>query len=103
VTSSTSKPHLVVDTGWPELKGEDGNDYLVIEMPNWFDLSLDMLINSDRTTKAKQEKIGAFLRWFAIKGFYAEAITAHFLHQRIDSLDASWPAALVDQSCDRCR
>ena len=58
------------------IRGEDNNDYLVIEVSDWFDLSLDMLINPGRTTKATQEKIGAFLRWFAIKGFYAEAITA---------------------------
>ena len=58
------------------IRGEDNNDYIVIEVSDWFDLSLDMLINPGRTTKATQEKIGAFLRWFAIKGFYAEAITA---------------------------
>lgn len=58
------------------LKGEDNNDYLVIEVSDWFDLSLDMLINPGRATKATQEKIGAFLRWFAIKGFYAEAFVA---------------------------
>ncbi len=58
------------------ITGEDNNDYLVIEVSDWFDLSLDMLINPGRTTKATQEKIGTFLRWFAIKGFYAEAITA---------------------------
>jgi len=80
VAGSGDKRHLKAPSGneyrVAGIRGEDNNDYLVIEVSDWFDMSLDMLINPGRTTKATQEKIGVFLRWFAIKGFYAEAITA---------------------------
>jgi hypothetical protein len=59
-----------------EIQGSDGNVYKVIEVSDWFDLSMDILLNPGKIRKASREKIGAFLRWFAIKGFYAEANVA---------------------------
>jgi hypothetical protein len=58
------------------ITGQDNNDYLVIEVSDWFDLCLDLLINPGRLPKSSQSRIGEFLRWFAVKGFYAEANVA---------------------------
>jgi len=59
-----------------QIRGADGNDYKVIEVADWFDLSMDILLNPGKIRKPARENIGAFLRWFAIKGFYAEANVA---------------------------
>ena len=59
-----------------ELLGEDHNTYKVIEVSLWFDLALDTLINPGQTRKPTKENIGAFIGWFAIKGFYAETFAA---------------------------
>ncbi len=58
-----------------EISGLDGNDYSVIEATDWFELVVDLLVNPGKTGKGLKEKLGAFLRWFAVKGFYAEAYT----------------------------
>lgn len=58
------------------LLGDDNNSYKVIEASDWFDLSMDILLNPGQTRKPTRERIGAFLRWFAIKGFYAESFVA---------------------------
>lgn len=58
------------------LLGNDNNNYKVIEASDWFDLSMDILLNPGQTRKPTRERIGAFLRWFAIKGFYAESFVA---------------------------
>jgi hypothetical protein len=59
-----------------QISATDGNEYKVIEVSDWFDLSMDILLNPGKMRKPTREKIGAFLRWFAIKGFYAEASVA---------------------------
>ncbi|MBE9064732.1 hypothetical protein [cf. Phormidesmis sp. LEGE 11477] len=59
-----------------QIRATDGNDYKVIEVADWFDLSMDILLNPGKIRKPARENIGAFLRWFAIKGFYAEANVA---------------------------
>lgn len=58
------------------LLGSDSNSYKVIEVSEWFDLAMDILLSPGQFRKPTKEKIGAFLRWFAIKGFYAEAFVA---------------------------
>jgi hypothetical protein len=58
-----------------EILGTDNNPYNVIEATDWFELVVDLLVNPGRTGKGLKEKFGAFLRWFAVKGFYAEAYT----------------------------
>ena len=58
------------------LLGTDNNNYKVIEVSEWFDLAMDILLSPGQFRKPTKEKIGAFLRWFAIKGFYAEANVA---------------------------
>ena len=59
-----------------ELLGEDNNTYKVIEVSLWFELALDTLINPGQTRKPTKENIGAFVGWFAVKGFYAETFAA---------------------------
>jgi hypothetical protein len=54
----------------------DGNEYSVIEVSDWFNLAIDLLINPGRTGKPLKTRLGGFLNWFAIKGFYAEAYVA---------------------------
>lgn len=56
-----------------EIKGLDNNDYKVIEAADWIDLVVDVLKKPGKVTKATQNKLLDFLRWFAIKGFYAES------------------------------
>lgn len=56
--------------------GIDGNIYSVIEATDWFELAVDLLVNPGRTGKGLKQKLGDFLRWFAVKGFYAEAYVA---------------------------
>ena len=58
------------------LLGSDKNNYKVIEVSEWFDLAMDILLSPGQLRKPTKEKIGAFIRWFAIKGFYAEANVA---------------------------
>jgi hypothetical protein len=73
-----------------ELLGIDGNGYSVIEATDWFELAVDLLVNPGQTGKREgkgqgkspkagktlREKLGDFLLWFAVKGFYAEAYVA---------------------------
>jgi hypothetical protein len=54
----------------------DGNDYKVIEASDWADLCFDILENPGRTSKGLKSKIITFLKWFTVKGFYAEAYVA---------------------------
>lgn len=72
-----------------KLLGSDGNDYRVLEASEWFELAVDLLVEPGQTgkkkgtqearvqaSKALREKLGEFIRWFAVKGFYAEAYVA---------------------------
>ena len=59
-----------------EIKGEDNNNYTVVEATDWFDLAFDVLKNPGRTGKGVKTKLLDFVRWFAIKGFYAEVYVA---------------------------
>jgi hypothetical protein len=54
----------------------DGNSYSVIEASDWFGLAIDLLVNPGRTAKGLRAKLGGFIEWFAVKGFYAEAYVA---------------------------
>ena len=58
------------------IRGSDYNDYKVIEVSDWFELSLDLLLNPGKTRKPTRANITEFVRWFAVKGFYAEAFSA---------------------------
>lgn len=66
----SSKSFRVLD-----IKGQDENNYTVIEISDWFNLIFDLLENPGRTSKALKPKLLAFLKWFAIKGFYADVYT----------------------------
>lgn len=54
----------------------DGNTYSVIEASDWFSIAVDLLVNPGRTGKGLRAKLGEFISWFAVKGFYAEAYVA---------------------------
>lgn len=56
--------------------GTDGNNYSVVEATDWFEVAFDVLEKPGRVSKGVKSKLLAFLRWFAIKGFYAEAYVA---------------------------
>lgn len=80
VRSSEGDHSLVLPSGKAlrvrEIQGTDGNLYNVIEASDWFALALDLLINPGRTGKGLRAKLGSFIEWFAVKGFYAEAFVA---------------------------
>lgn len=55
-----------------DIDGIDGNSHSVIEATDWFELAFDVLEKPGRVSKGVRSKLLSFLRWFAIKGFYAE-------------------------------
>jgi hypothetical protein len=59
-----------------DIIGNDDNTYSVVEIADWFDLTIDLLINPGKWGKSAKSKLGNFIRWFAVKGFYAETYTA---------------------------
>ena len=59
-----------------DIYASDGNTYSVIEASDWFALAVDVLVNPGRTGKGLRTKLGDFIQWFAVKGFYAEAYVA---------------------------
>jgi hypothetical protein len=59
-----------------DILASDGNEYSVIEASDWFSLAVDLLVNPGRTGKGLRAKLGDFIAWFAVKGFYAEAYVA---------------------------
>lgn len=59
-----------------EILGEDNKHYSVIEASDWFALAVDLLVNPGKTGKGLRAKLGDFIGWFAVKGFYAEAYVA---------------------------
>lgn len=62
--------------GVREILASDGNTYKVIEASDWFALAVDLLVNPGRTGKGLRSKLGDFIGWFAVKGFYAESYVA---------------------------
>lgn len=67
----SSKAFRVLD-----ILATDGNTYSVVEASDWFAIAVDVLINPGRTSRGLRVKLGDFLNWFAVKGFYAEAYVA---------------------------
>jgi hypothetical protein len=59
-----------------DINGNDGNFYKIIEASDWFTAAVDLLVNPGRTGKGLRTKLGAFIGWFAVKGFYAETYVA---------------------------
>jgi hypothetical protein len=59
-----------------EINGLDGNSYSVVEASDWFSLAVDLLVNPGKTGKGIRSKLGDFISWFAVKGFYAESYVA---------------------------
>lgn len=59
-----------------DIVGEDGKPYNVVEASDWFAVALDVLINPGKTGKGLRVKLGDFIGWFAVKGFYAESYVA---------------------------
>lgn len=59
-----------------DILASDGNTYSVVEASDWFAIAVDLLVNPGRTGKGLRTKLGDFISWFAVKGFYAEAYVA---------------------------
>lgn len=59
-----------------DILANDGNNYNVVEASDWFVLAVDLLVNPGRTGKGLRTKLGDFISWFAVKGFYAESYVA---------------------------
>jgi hypothetical protein len=59
-----------------EILGVDGNSYKVVEAADWFALAVDLLVTPGKTAKGLRAKLGDFIGWFAVKGFYAESYVA---------------------------
>lgn len=67
----SSKEFRVID-----ILASDGNTYSVIEASDLFSLAVDLLVNPGKTGKGLRTKLGDFISWFAVKGFYAESYVA---------------------------
>ena len=80
VTGSGKERQLKLPSGKllrvTDLSVSDGNSYSVVEVSDWVALAVDVLVNPGRTGKGMRAKIGDFLTWFAVKGFYAETYVA---------------------------
>lgn len=80
VTEKTSDRRLELPSGKvlrvTEILADDGNLYSVIEASDWVSMAVDVLVNPGKTGKALRAKLGDFLQWFAVKGFYAETYVA---------------------------
>lgn len=59
-----------------DILADDGNTYSTVEASDWFAIAIDVLLNPGRTGKGIRAKLGDFLQWFAVKGFYAESYVA---------------------------
>ncbi len=59
-----------------DILGSDKNNYKVVEASDWFALAVDLLVNPGKTGKGLRAKLGDFIGWFAVKGFYAESFVA---------------------------
>lgn len=59
-----------------DILASDGNTYSVVEASDWFALAVDLLVNPGKTGKGLRAKLGDFIGWFAVKGFYAETYVA---------------------------
>jgi hypothetical protein len=84
--------HRIVD--------ENNREQLVIEASDWMELAADVLETPGKIRRTTQVKIIQFLKWFAVKGFYASSYTQLFgsytleddsrvtaLQQRLDYLE----------------
>jgi hypothetical protein len=80
VTESDGEKLLKLPSGMTlrvtDIDVEDGNKYSVVEASDWFALAIDVFLAPGRTSKGVRVKLGNFITWFAIKGFYAEAYVA---------------------------
>jgi hypothetical protein len=59
-----------------DIQGDDNNSYRVVEASEWFSIAVNVLINPGKTGKGLRGKLGDFVTWFAVKGFYAESYVA---------------------------
>jgi hypothetical protein len=59
-----------------EIIGVDNKPYSVVEASDWFAFAIDILVNPGKVGKPVRTKLGDFITWFAVKGFYAEAYVA---------------------------
>jgi hypothetical protein len=84
VVKSEELEHLKLPSGKlfrvVKLLAEDGQNYSVIEATDWLDIVEDLIINPGQSKKIQnsRNKLAAFLKWFAIEGFYPSVWTELF-------------------------
>lgn len=61
-----------------ELEDSTGNRQIVIEANSWFQLAGEVAENPGKVREETRKKAIQFLRWFAVKGFYASCYTKLF-------------------------
>lgn len=80
VYRENEKKYLKLPSGklfrYIEIMGLDNKLYSVIEASDWFAFAVDILVNPGKVGKPVRAKLGDFITWFAVKGFYAEAYVA---------------------------
>ena len=54
------------------IKGQDGNQFSVIEVSDWVAIAAEA-IKKSKVSKKTKDKLVDFLSWFAVKGFYTDA------------------------------
>ena len=88
-----------------QISGQDGNEYSVLEVSDWFFLATDVLKNPGKVRKAGLNNLIDFVAWFATKGFYADAYAA--LKGRYTEADSravsAWMQARQDGRTRRSR
>jgi hypothetical protein len=73
-----------------QIHGADGHDYKVIEVADWFDLSMNILLNPGKIRKASGEKIGRFSGGLAAVKFCEDRV----VKMCVDSLKEAHQSAI---------
>lgn len=58
-----------------QISGIESNDYFVLEVSDWVEAAGDLIKYPGKLRKSTKDKLVDFLKWFAVKGFYADAYT----------------------------
>jgi hypothetical protein len=88
-----------------EILGLDNNQYAVLEVSDWVEVAADVIRHPGKVRKATTNKLIDFLKWFAVKGFYADAYaTLKGAYTEADKRAVSaWMQARLDGKTRRSR
>jgi len=74
-----------------QILADDNNTYSVIEIGDFVNLVVDVVVNPGKLRKTTIEKVAKFLGWFAVKGFYAETyVSLKGYYTKADSESLTW-------------